>query len=264
MKGICLLIACLSFFTYSASSHEKNVSLLQLSENQQIEIFVQKPLEETTKLLLFLHGAATNKGLHSISQAWFNHWLSKGYIVAAISLPGYGQTTGVKDFCGPFTMQSLSSAVDYIKRQLGISELGIVGFGQGSTAGLLLTAQRTDIRCIVCSNGGYDLVRHLVAGDALLEILRANYAIEITEEAFKRRSPIEYISFIKTPAFILHREGNPIINESEVLDFVEAMQSAGNECLCSIRRKTPKADVQKLSYEEILLESEEWLDHHMD
>ena len=80
-----------------------------------------------------------------------------------------------------------------------------------------------------------------------------NYHVKLQKQVFKMRSPIEYISFIKTPAFILHREGNPIINETEVLDFVEAMQSAGDECVCSIRRKTPDTDIQKLSYEEILL-----------
>jgi dipeptidyl aminopeptidase/acylaminoacyl peptidase len=262
MKGIRLLLLCFSFFTSSAYAYEQNITLLNTSDNQTIEIFIKEPQEKSEKLLLFLHGASM-QGLRGIKPFWFNHWLSKGYAVSAVSLPGYGETTGVKDFCGPFTLKTLSEAIDFIKERVEVSEFGIIGCGLGSLAGLLSTADRTDVRCIVCANGVYDLMKHLAAGDPLLEIIQVNHEVELTEEAFKMRSPLEHISSLNTPAFLLHREGNPYVSEVEVLGFVEAMHNAGQECLCTIIKKTPESDIQKIHYSEILRETEEWIDQHM-
>lgn len=229
-----------------------------------MEIFTQGPEKQKAPLLLFLHGAATDKGIANISAEWFEHWVNKGYAVAAISMPGYGQTTGNKDFCGPLTIQSLHFAIDSIQKELGVLNFGIIGFGQGSIAGLLLAAQRGDVRCLLSANGGYDLLSHLQPGDRLTQTLLAkNYAITIDEEAFKKRSPLEYVHAIETSIFVLHRDGNPVIPVDEAVRFAEAMRHAGKECCLSILPKHPGVDEQKISYEEILDEAEDWIDAQM-
>ena len=266
MQKLTLLLAVLICLLRNVSAQEEGISFLQYSEDplQHIEILIEQPKERNNKLLIFLHGASTDKGLRSIWQISLDHWTSKGYTVAAISLPGFGGTSGLKDFCGPFTLDVLHFGIDSIKDSLGFSELGLVGFGQGSIAGLLLAAQRADIRCLVCANGGYDLLAHLVPGDPLVETLvKKDYAIEINEAAFKIRSPIEYAACIKSKLFLLHRESNPVIPEAEVLCFAEAMKNGGNACAVSVLKRTEQSDPQILSFEEILLESEQWLDDQM-
>ncbi|HSX13120.1 MAG TPA: alpha/beta fold hydrolase [Chlamydiales bacterium] len=231
---------------------------------QNIEVFIQKPQRETRFFLLFLHGASNNKGVSSIGKTWYDHWSEKGYATAAVSMPGFGGSTGLKDFCGPLTIRSLNVAVDFIKREFDASDFGIIGFGQGATAGLLLAAQRNDIRFIVSTNGVYDLLTHLNPNDPISKVLIAKkYAIAIENEDFKIRSPIESIPYINAPIFVLHRDENPIVSPEEVIGFVEAMKKAGKECRLSILAKQEDSDIQKLTYDEIIQETETWIDAMM-
>lgn len=113
---------------------EATVELLQMPD-REIEIYFQKPDNEEFSLLLFLHGAAADNGIKSLSHESLEHWLNKGYGIAAVSMPGYGQSSGGKDFCGPFTIDTLHQAVNVIKKKMNVSEFGIIGYGQGSMAG---------------------------------------------------------------------------------------------------------------------------------
>ncbi len=233
--------------------------------NHKIELMVQKPVNQEYQAIVFLHGAGKENGLKGLSPASLDYWLKKGYAVAAISLPGFGQSTGEKDFCGPFTMNSLDFAMNRIKKELDVSKFAIIGYGQGSLAAILLSTQRNDIHCIVCSNGGYDFLRHKIPSDSLFSILeKKGYNLDCNDEkALLFRSPIYRISEITAPIFILHRKGNPMISEKEAIDFQEAMIAAGKECHLVVKDRTPGSDEQKLSFEEILMETEFWLEGHI-
>jgi dipeptidyl aminopeptidase/acylaminoacyl peptidase len=265
MKSVILLALCFNIFC-NGYSKEIETILLDVPETMQhqMEIFVQKPETKQAPLLIFLHGASTEKGLKSLSKEWMELWLKKGYAIAAVSMPGYGASTGRKDFCGPFTLRSLHFAIDAIMENLGAGDFGIMGFGQGAIAGILLATERTDIRCIVSANGAYDLSSHLEKRDRLIEtLLTKNYAIAMNEIDFRIRSPIEYVGTIKTPLFLLHRERNPIISTDEVAKFAEAMKTAGNECPFIIVPKGPETHEQNISYDELMLHTEKWVDAHL-
>jgi len=230
----------------------------------QIEIEIRKPAQKTFQVIVFLHGA-NELGLKSIRPACFEHWLEKGHAVAAISMPGYGNSTGERDFCGPATLEALHVALDYIKQELGEPKLGIMGFGQGGLAATLLSAERDDIACVVSSNGGYDLVRHNASDDLLMNVLeQKGYQLDLaSEDDLIFRSPLYHVSSISAPLFLLHRKGNPMVSEQEAVDFHSAMLAAGKECFLVLKDRTYTDDMQKLSFEEILEESESWIDEHM-
>src|SRR3990167_5440319 len=151
MKNYLFLIIICFTFTNGYSKTE----IIDFSSGP-IEIFIQKPAKEKFPLLLFLHGATTDLGLTSISQDWFDHWINKGFAVGAISMPGFGNTIGVRDFCGPVTIQTLHFAIDEILKKLQVSDFGVIGFGQGALAAILLYLERDDIRYIASINGSYD------------------------------------------------------------------------------------------------------------
>jgi len=159
-------------------------------------------------------------------------------------------------------MKVVNYAVDQIKDLLGALEFGVIGFGQGSLAGALLAANRDDVRCVVCANGGYDFMRHLYPHDPLLNIIfEKDYDLDLQDiEGLKNRSLLYQTNCIQAPFFLLHGAGHPLIPIEEVSDFASAMWRAGNECLLSI---CPKSEDQKISYEEVLAITEKWVDEHM-
>lgn len=138
-------------------------------------------------------------------------------------------------------------------------------FLHGAMAAALLATQRNDIIGIVCANGGYDLLRHKTENDLLFTTLvNKGYDLDInSDEALTIRSPIYHLSKISTPIFLLHRRGNPVVSDTEAIDFYNAMLATGKECYLVVREKGLEDDEQKLAYKEILLETESWLDSLM-
>ncbi|MCK4934020.1 MAG: alpha/beta fold hydrolase [Simkaniaceae bacterium] len=261
MKKIFIVLAFTCFSFVSVYSEENISSFLINSaySNDKIEILIQKPATRDNKLLLVLHGGL-GKGLNGLSQSFFDHFLAKGYAIAAISMPGFGESTGIKDFCGPFTLNSLNSAIDFIKAKLEVSDFGIIGFGQGGLAGLLLSLKREDMNCLVCANGVYDLFRHKVLLSKLREI---GYDFDINDdEALSLRSPMSHLSDLNTPTVILYRKNHPTVSAQEVSDFYNAMIAAGKSCDLLIKDNKPDCDMEKITYEEVL-ETEDWIDDLM-
>lgn len=267
MKKLMLFFACtsLAFMEYVVAEEAFSRKFIESTyPNHVIEFIIERPCNQKFQTILFLHGGK-NTGLDSISSSHLIHWIEKGYAVAAISMPGFGQSTGERDFCGPFTINSLNQAINQIKNELGTSRLSIIGFGQGGMAAILLAAYRDDIIGVICSNGGYDLLRHKAENDALFNGLeKKGYRLDFnSNEALMFRSPLHHISNISAPIFLLHRNGNPMVNENEVIDFHKAMLEAGKKCQLILKDKMMGDDDMKLSYEEVLLEAESWLDDLM-
>jgi hypothetical protein len=46
-----------------------------------------------------------------------DRFAKRGYLVVAISEPGYGASTGAADFCGTFTQHTISGVVNRLKRE---------------------------------------------------------------------------------------------------------------------------------------------------
>ena len=53
----------------------------------------------------------------------------RGYVAAALSQPGYGNSGGPPDFCGPFTQQAARVALDFLRRQTFVKPGKVALFG---------------------------------------------------------------------------------------------------------------------------------------
>ena len=84
----------------------------------------------------------------------------------------------------------------------------------------------------------------------------------INEEEFRKRSPQELVSQVKAPIFILQRETSPIVSTGEAMRFAASLTHLGKECCVCIFPQG--ADLQKITYEEILQETEMWIQSKMN
>lgn len=259
------LVLCLGMINGYCGEREFSLIDLPGDANEQVDLMIQTPENANAPLLLFLNGASAKGIGGGFPDNWCDYWIEKGYAIAAISLPGYGNSSGRRDFCGPRTMRALNFAIRQIKKKVGVADFGIIGFGQGGLAGTLVAAKRKDVRCLVSANCGYDLLKHQHDNSLLMKtLIEKHYDIHINDsEALKIRSPLHQAFRIETPIFILHREKHPLISIGEVMEFAELLQDSGKECILRIRKKIPGVDHQRISYEEVLLEAEEWVDAHM-
>ncbi len=59
---------------------------------------------------------------------------SRGYVAAAVSQPGYGNSTGPPDFCGPVTQSAALDAIGFLRRQAFVNpnKIGLYGYSRGA------------------------------------------------------------------------------------------------------------------------------------
>lgn len=249
----------------SGEAHSSSLLMDSPFNEHTIEFTYQKPLDPKPQLILFLHGS-DGEGCTEIGSHHYSYWLEKGFSVGAISLPGYGRSTGTKDFCGPVTIESLDYALDRIKQETGALKVGIIGFGQGGLAAILLSCERDDLSGIICSNGGYDLLRHKKVGDLLMKrIEEKGYDLDLSDEkALSLRSPYSQVESITAPLFLLHRAGHPQITEEEVLDFKLALIQAGGDCQLLFKEKGVLDHWEKIGYPDLLELGSSWLEERME
>lgn len=247
----------LFILAFGVSLYALDTSLIELPDtNQKVEIYTDNPESSGKGIILFLHGGGNFGGVHNFRGKPLTDWQEKGYVVAGVSLPGFGRSSGDADLCGPETIQSLGYAIDRIKEQGSETKVGIIGFGYGAMAATLLTTVRDDIAFVISANGLYDVGRQM--GKCKF----CAYNVDLTDEKeVLARSAMHHTDTIKTPLFLLHREGNPFIKVEEVIDFSEKLQ--GKECQLVVRKKSENRDIQKISYQEVMEEAEYWIEEKM-
>lgn len=260
-----LLRAVICFFGLSFASLSAETWLLDsVHEGHKIEIRSEVPDQKNGKLIILLHGAAAEEGAKGLSSTCVNHWLEKGYSVAAISLPGYGKSTGPRDFCGPFTRSSIPHAITAIKAHHQVKSFGLVGFGQGGLAASI-SAIRGDIDALIIVNSCYDLRFHTDEADPLRKEIEAkSYAFDMDDDmAVKARSPIYYSSCIYAPTAIFHRKDNPLVSTGEMMDFVRGLSIRGIKHQVTLLEQNTTTKSQKIAFEEIVDVADAWIEEHM-
>jgi len=264
MRALFCFLTALCFFVTSliADGIRKDYFSHPSDPMQKIEVVTKMPKGENFPLLLLLHGASMKNGANDFSLSVFQFWNDKGIAVVAVSLPGFGMTDGLNDFCGPYTMQALNAVIDNLKKQISFTSIGVIGFGIGGLAATLLSSQRDDLCCVVSVNGGYDLSRLTDENDAIRKVLENNKtAIEFTPSEICMRSPFERASTIRCPLFLLHRRLNPIVTLNEVVLFSKIVESSGGDCT-TVFLNGGDTD-QKISSMEVAEIAGNWIEQHL-
>lgn len=236
------------------------------NENEQIEIYLQSPAKSSNKLIVTSTGAsAIGININEYYKSFFQYYVDKGYHIAQVSLPGYGNTSGVKDLCGPNTVSTLNIAIDHLVKKLNIEKLGIVASGQGGWASLLVASQRDDIQCLICANGLNNLQEHQERNSDFITFIKNKniYQIDFSNpQAVFDRTPLNFVSSINCPTYVIHKNTHPYVNTSEIIEFEAAMHKLNKECEVLILEGS-QVNEQKITYGEYSDLVQDWFDGHM-
>ena len=130
---------------------------------------------------------------------------ARGYLAAAVSQPGYGDTSGTPDYCGPATQAAIHRALDHLLADPEADPTRVVVFGvsRGAIAASMAATRDTRITALVLVAGFYDLGAAYPTGDPGLD---ANIAQEAgtTPDAFGSRSALRHADRIRAATLILH------------------------------------------------------------
>lgn len=186
-------------------------------DSKQVEFFWTRPQNIGTgpwPVIIFIHGdqAMQNPGGRDfVRNGLLRVWAEKGFVTAALSLPGYGSTDGPPDLCGPQSQNTISSTWEWLRDQNFVSKekLLLWGVGRGATTAALVAPNIPELKGAILISGFYDWTRSIArlkqSGKEDLYALAEKYESESggSLDDYKERSPIFFAKEIKVPLLLL-------------------------------------------------------------
>lgn len=115
-------------------------------------------------MVFLLHGMQVEKGSlggkQLITKMISKFLLNEGIMVVSISVPGFGNSEGVRDFSGPFSQQAVLDVIAYFKKLPFVdpTRLGIYGISRGAILASMISVNNSDLILQVLESGNYDQV----------------------------------------------------------------------------------------------------------
>ena len=160
-----------------------------------------------------------------------DHWVAKGFVVAAVSQPGYGHSDGPADFCGPASQHALRQVIGHLRALPSVRRDAIFLYGgsRGATVAGVVAAEEPTLAGVVLKSGLYDFVdtyhRYPFYNPIKLHMIR-----EIgwnDEEGLKQRSVLRYASRIKMPLLVIHGTEDDRASMAFAVGLVKEVNAAG-------------------------------------
>jgi len=152
---------------------------------------------------------------------------ARGWVAAAVSLPGYGESAGPADFCGPRSQAAVRAALDGLLARPDVDRGKVVVYGvsRGAATASMEATGDARIAGLILVAGIYDLGEAFPTGDPVVD---ANIAREAgtTPEAFAERSALRKAEKIRADTLILHggddRRGGSVAQARRLADRLRA------------------------------------------
>ena len=187
-------------------------------------------------LIVCLHGHQSSNP--SLGGGVFVQWgelqrmMDLGFAVVAVSLPGFGGSTGPADFAGRYTQNAVAAVIHHLQ-QTGRATPGktiIQGISLGALTGALLAARGEDIQGLVLISGAYDLAA-LFANKSLTGINEVMAQMRIQTgggaAAIDARSVLKTAGSIKAKTLILNGARDDRTDPVQAMQLQDAIRRAG-------------------------------------
>jgi dipeptidyl aminopeptidase/acylaminoacyl peptidase len=180
---------------------------------KKVEYFLEKPKSNGPwPVVVFLHGHQDSPsvgGKDYVKWGVLDQFADRGYLAVAISQPGYGNSDGPLDFCGPFTQHGVAAVIAKLRADGYVkgNKVVIQGVSRGALVAGLLAANDPSIGGIVLISGVYDLLEYAqhpksaIASSIVDDMKKETNG---SDEARKERSLLFYTQNVKAATLVLN------------------------------------------------------------
>lgn len=214
---------------------------LLTANNQTIEIYWKKPdllADKKYPAIIFLHGIQKVKqGAKAfVRSGLLNEYSKKNFFSVAVSMSGYGESSGKSDFCGKASQNNLVQAINFARSQPHVdpNKVAVVGISCGASIANVV-ANSDKINALILVSGFYDFKGMYAQWSSNTRTLPSNVMNEINETiateknietASKVRSSLP-ISSQYPPTLILVGTKDPIVDPKQSIQLHQLLDSKG-------------------------------------
>jgi len=232
--------------------------------DKKVELFWTKPPGNGPyAAVLFVHGhqeQLRNGGEAYVRVGRLGAMARRGYVAAAVSQPGYGNSDGPPDFCGPFTQDAVLVAIAFLRNKPFVNPNKVVlfGYSRGAIVASMVATKDQNLAAVILGAGAYDLFKWYPTD---LRGINTNIETEAgtSSNAFRDRSAIYHVDKIRAPILLLHGAQDERIPVKQAKVFAEKLKAQGIPVKLVIFPRTGHAIPNDEQYREIYPFLEEFL-----
>ena len=199
---------------------------------RKIEILWAKPAAEGRRpAVLFIHGhqeSNRNGGETYVRIGRLGTMARRGYVAAAISQPGYGNSEGPPDFCGPATQDAVLAALEHLRGKPFVDpdRVAVFGYSRGAVVAAMVATRDARLAGVVLGAGAYDFFTFYPTP---MRGINMNISAEAgtSAAAFRARSALHHADKIRAPVLILHGQRDQRIPVEQAHAFAARLGAAG-------------------------------------
>ena len=147
---------------------------------------------------------------------------AQGFSCLAVTMPGFGRSSGDPDFCGPKTTAALETALRRFRAESFVdsTRVGVYGYSRGAISAAILATRDNGLRAGIFASGIYDLARAYGEIKDQGVLLNLKNETGLTEAAFRERSPLFSMEHLACPVLILHgdKDQNAPVDQAKLLE----------------------------------------------
>ncbi|XZW15188.1 alpha/beta hydrolase family protein [Acinetobacter baumannii] len=160
---------------------------LLTANNQITEIYWKEPdllADKKYPAIIFLHGIQKDKqGAKAfVRSGLLNEYSKKNFFSFAVSMSGYGESSGKSDFCGKASQTNLVQAINFARSQPHVdpNKVAVVGISCGASIANVV-ANSGKINALILVSGFYDFKGMYAEWSSHTRTLPSNVMKEINE-----------------------------------------------------------------------------------
>jgi len=206
--------------------------------------------------VLLVHGhqeTLRNGGEVYVKAGYLEDLAKRGFVAASVSQPGYGQSDGPADYCGPFTQEAVLGAIEFLRTKpfVNPNKVGLFGYSRGAIVSSMVATRDPKLSAVILGGGAYNF--HAWYPTSLSGI---NQLIEqeagSTAEAFRDRSAIYHVDKIRASVLILHGEMDNRIPVTQAREFAKKLKAANVPCRLRTVPSAGHGIPKKIIYKEFI------------
>lgn len=209
--------------------------------NQTAEIYWKEPdllADKKYPAIIFLHGIQKDKqGAKAfVRSGLLNEYSKKNFFSFAVSMSGYGESSGKSDFCGKASQTNLVQAINFARSQPHVdpNKVAVVGISCGASIANVV-ANSGKINALILVSGFYDFKGMYAEWSSHTRTLPSNVMSEINESITTEKN-IETASAARSslpissqypPTLILVSAKDPIVDPKQSIHLHQLLDGKG-------------------------------------